>query len=181
MPTIKKLHTPLNREMALDLRIGDQVLLSGCILAARDAAHKRMVETLDRGQALPVNLYNQIIYYVGPSPAKAGQAIGAAGPTTAGRMDIYTPQLLAQGLLGMIGKGNRSKLVFDAMQKHGAVYFAALGGAGALLSKKIKKYTVLAYPDLGTEALAELEVDDFPILVVGDSLGQDFYSKVLLH
>lgn len=172
-----RLTTPLTREKAQSLRIGDRVLLSGTIYAARDAAHKRLVETLERGEALPVDLKNQIIYYVGPSPAKPGQAIGAAGPTTSGRMDRYSPRLLEQGLTGMIGKGNRSQAVLDAMKEHGAVYFAAIGGAGALLSRCIREYTVLAYPELGTEALAAMRVEDFPVIVVGDSEGGDFYVE----
>lgn len=169
--------TPFTREAARRLHIGDQVLLSGTILAARDAAHKRLVETLDRGEPLPASLRNQIVYYVGPTPAKPGQAIGAAGPTTAGRMDAYTPRLLEQGLTGMIGKGNRSSAVFDAMQQYGAVYFAAIGGAGALLSRRIRRYQVLAYPELGPEALALLEVEDFPLIVAGDAEGRDFYRE----
>lgn len=172
-----RLATPLTREKAQSLRIGDRVLLSGTVYAARDAAHKRLVETLERGETLPVDLENQIIYYVGPSPAKPGQVIGAAGPTTSGRMDRYAPRLLEQGLTGMIGKGNRSQAVFDAMKEHGAVYFAALGGAGALLSRCIREYTVLAYPELGPEALAVLRVEDFPVIVVGDSEGGDFYLE----
>ncbi|MEG1610549.1 MAG: Fe-S-containing hydro-lyase [Bilophila sp.] len=172
-----RLSTPLTKDKVRSLHIGDRVLLSGTIYAARDAAHKRMVEALDNGESLPVNLANQIIYYVGPSPAKPGHVIGAAGPTTSGRMDRYTPRLLEQGLLGMIGKGNRSQAVLAAMQTHGAVYFAALGGAGALLSRCIRGYTVLAYPELGPEALAALQVEAFPVIVVGDCEGHDFYVE----
>ena len=174
---IIRIRPPLTHEAARGLHIGERVLLSGTILAARDAAHKRLVETLDRGEPLPTALQNQIIYYVGPSPAKPGQAIGSAGPTTAGRMDAYTPRLLEQGVTGMIGKGNRSPAVFDAMQRYGAVYFAATGGAGALLSRRIHRYEVLAYPELGPEALALLEVEDFPLIVAGDASGGDFYRE----
>lgn len=172
-----RIFTPLTREAARRMRIGNRVLLSGTILAARDAAHKRLVETLDRGDPLPTSLRDQIVYYVGPTPAKPGQAIGAAGPTTAGRMDAYTPRLLAEGLTGMIGKGNRSPAVLEAMQQYGAVYFAATGGAGALLSRRIRRYKVLAYPELGPEALALLEVEDFPLIVAGDAQGRDFYRE----
>lgn len=179
MPTdaIIRIHTPLTREIARSLRIGDQVLITGTILAARDAAHKRLCDALERGEKLPVDLKNQIVYYVGPTPARPGQAIGAAGPTTAGRMDRYAPRLLAEGLTGMIGKGNRATGVFKAMNEYGAAYFAAVGGAGALLSRRIKRYTVLAYPELGAEALAALEVEDFPAIVVGDAHGGDFYRE----
>lgn len=171
------LHTPITRDVARSLTIGTKVFLSGTILAARDAAHKRLIETLDRGETLPVDLQDQTIYYVGPSPARPGQAVGAAGPTTAGRMDKYTPRLLELGLTGMIGKGNRSSAVREAMCRYGAVYFAATGGAGALLAKCIRMYTVLAYPELGTEALARLEIEKFPLIVVGDSHGGDFYLR----
>lgn len=143
-----RLTTPLTQDKVRSLHIGDRVLISGTIYAARDAAHKRMVETLDRGEPLPVDLRDQIVYYVGPSPAKPGQAIGSAGPTTSGRMDAYAPRLMEKGLSGMIGKGNRSQAVKDAMQRYGTVYFAATGGAGALLSRCIRSYTVLAYAEL---------------------------------
>ena len=144
--------------------------------AARDAAHKRLVEALDRGEELPVDLDGAVIYYVGPSPARPGRAIGAAGPTTAGRMDAYTPTLLARGLRGMIGKGYRKPEVVEAMKRYGVPYLAAVGGAGALISQRIKKYTVLAYPDLGPEAVAALEVEDFPAIVVIDSTGDNYYE-----
>ncbi|MBO5491145.1 MAG: fumarate hydratase C-terminal domain-containing protein, partial [Desulfovibrio sp.] len=142
----------------------------------RDAAHKRLVECLDRGEPLPVDLRGQVVYYVGPSPAKPGQPIGAAGPTTAGRMDAYTPRLLAEGLKGMIGKGYRKPEVVEAMKAHGVPYLAAVGGAGALIARSIKKYTVLAWPELGPEALAAMEVEDFPAIVVIDCLGNNQYE-----
>ena len=172
-----RLTTPLTQDKVRSLHIGDRVLISGTIYAARDAAHKRMVETLDRGEPLPVDLRDQIVYYVGPSPAKPGQAIGSAGPTTSGRMDAYAPRLMEKGLSGMIGKGNRSQAVKDAMQRYGTVYFAATGGAGALLSRCIRSYTVLAYAELGPEALAAMEVVDFPVIVVGDVEGGDYYME----
>jgi len=172
-----RLTTPLTQDKVRSLHIGDRVLISGTIYAARDAAHKRMVETLDRGEPLPVDLRDQIVYYVGPSPAKPGQAIGSAGPTTSGRMDAYAPRLMEKGLSGMIGKGNRSQAVKDAMQRYGTVYFAATGGAGALLSRCIRSYTVLAYAELGPEALAAMEVVDFPAIVVGDVEGGDYYME----
>jgi fumarate hydratase subunit beta len=169
--------TPLTAQKAAKLKAGDIVLITGTLYSARDAAHKRMVEALDRGEKLPVDLTDQIIYYVGPSPAKPGQPIGAAGPTTSGRMDAYTPKMLENGLRGMIGKGYRSAAVVEAMKQHGAVYFAATGGAAALIAKTIKKYTVVAYDDLGTEALAVFAVEDFPAIVVIDSTGRDFYDE----
>lgn len=169
-----RLASPFAPEALRALRCGDRVLISGVIYAARDAAHKRMMETLDREEPLPVDLRGQFVYYVGPSPAKPGQVIGSAGPTTSGRMDAYTPRLLEQGLLGMIGKGNRSAAVCEAIQRHGAVYFAATGGAGALLARRITGYKVLAYAELGPEALAELTVEDFPATVIVDSRGCDF-------
>ena len=172
-----RLTTPLTQDKVRSLHIGDRVLITGTIYAARDAAHKRMVETLDRGEPLPVDLRDQIVYYVGPSPAKPGQAIGSAGPTTAGRMDAYAPRLMEQGLTGMIGKGNRSQAVKDAMRRCGTVYFAATGGAGALLSRCIRSYTVLAYAELGPEALAAMDVVDFPVIVVGDAEGGDYYIE----
>ena len=158
------------------VRAGDRVLITGTIIAARDAAHKRLVEALARGEELPVDLDGAVIYYVGPSPARPGRAIGAAGPTTAGRMDAYTPTLLAQGLRGMIGKGRRNAAVIASMKQHGAVYFGAIGGCGALLSKCIKKAEVIAYEDLGAEALRRLEVEDFPVTVIIDTLGNDLYE-----
>lgn len=172
-----RITTPLTEEAARKLKAGDSVLISGVIYSARDAAHKRMVEALERGEKLPVDLTNQIIYYLGPTPAKPGNPIGSAGPTTSGRMDAYAPKIIAQGLKGMIGKGSRSKEVVDAMKEHGAVYFAAVGGAAALISKCIKKYDVLAYADLGPEAIAALTVEDFPAIVVIDSEGNNFYEE----
>ncbi|MGI6091518.1 MAG: Fe-S-containing hydro-lyase [Veillonellaceae bacterium] len=172
-----RITTPLTDEAARKLKAGDSVLISGVIYSARDAAHKRMVETLDRGEKLPVDLTNQIVYYLGPTPAKPGNPIGSAGPTTSGRMDAYAPKIIEQGLKGMIGKGSRSAEVVDAMKKHGAVYFAAVGGAAALISKCIKKYEVLAYGDLGPEAIAALTVEDFPAIVVVDSEGNNFYEE----
>ena len=158
-----RLTTPLTKDKVKQLKIGDRVLITGTIYAARDAAHKLMVEALDRGETLPVDIKDQIIYYVGPAPAKPGRPIGSAGPTTAGRMDAYTPRLLDLGLTGMIAKGNRSKAVLESMQKNTAVYFAATGGAGALLAQRIKSYDVIAYADLGPEALAAMQVEDFPV------------------
>jgi fumarate hydratase subunit beta len=172
-----RITTPLTAEIAGKLKAGDIVLISGTIYSARDAAHKKMVEALDRGEKLPVDFTDQIIYYVGPSPAKPGQPIGSAGPTTSGRMDAYTPKMLEQGLRGMIGKGYRSPAVIEAMKKHGAVYFAATGGAAALIAKTIKKYDVVAYGDLGAEALAAFTVEDFPAIVVIDSTGRNFYEE----
>lgn len=174
---IKHIHAPFDAELARSLKAGESVLISGTILAARDAAHKRLVETLERGEALPVDLTGAVVYYVGPTPAKPGQAIGSAGPTTAGRMDAYTPRLLEQGLKGMIGKGYRSQAVVDAMKKHGVPFLAAVGGAGALISRSIKKYTVLAWPELGPEALAAMEVENFPAIVVIDAEGNDYYKS----
>ena len=173
---IKKIRAPFDEATARSLRAGDRVLISGTILAARDAAHKRLVETLDRGEALPVSLEGAVVYYVGPSPARPGQPIGAAGPTTSGRMDAYTPRLLDQGLKGMIGKGYRKPEVVEAMKKHGVPYLAAVGGAGALIARAVKKYTVLAYEDLGPEAVAAMEVEDFPAIVVIDSTSGNFYE-----
>lgn len=172
-----RITTPLTAEAAGKLKAGDIVLITGTIYSARDAAHKKMVEALDRGEKLPVDFTDQIVYYVGPSPAKPGQVIGSAGPTTSGRMDAYTPKMLEQGLRGMIGKGYRSPAVIEAMKKHGAVYFAATGGAAALIARAIKKYEVVAYGDLGAEALAEFAVEDFPAIVVIDSTGRNFYEE----
>lgn len=172
-----RITTPLTEEAARKLKAGDSVLISGVIYSARDAAHKRMVEALERGEKLPVDLTNQIVYYLGPTPAKPGNPIGSAGPTTSGRMDAYAPKIIEQGLQGMIGKGSRAPEVVEAMKKHGAVYFAAVGGAAALISKTIKKYEVLAYADLGPEAIAALTVEDFPAIVVIDSEGNNFYEE----
>ena len=173
---MKHLTLPLTPEAIASLRAGDEVLLTGWLYTGRDAAHKRLTEALDRGEKLPVDLRGQVVYYVGPSPAKPGQAIGAAGPTTSGRMDAYTPRLIAEGLKGMIGKGYRKPEVVEAMKKYGVPYLAAVGGAGALISQSIKKYTVLAYPDLGPEAVAAMEVEDFPAIVVIDSTGDNYYE-----
>jgi len=177
MPKPIHITTPLTKDVVKKLKIGDSVLITGIIYAARDAAHKLMIESLDRGEPLPVDLRDQIVYYVGPTPAKPGQVIGSAGPTTAGRMDAYTPRLLEQGLRGMIGKGSRSAIVMNSIKEHTAVYFAAVGGAGALLAKTIKSYTVLAYPELGPEAVAAMEVVDFPVIVVADCFGNDYYIE----
>ncbi len=173
----KYIQAPLDEETIKDLRAGDFVYITGTIYTARDAAHKRMSEALVAGGALPIELRNNIIYYMGPSPAREGRAIGSAGPTTSGRMDRYTPALLDIGLKGMIGKGKRSGEVKEAMVRNGCVYFAAIGGAGALLSKAIKKSEVIAYEDLGTEAVRRLEVKDFPVIVVMDADGNDLYER----
>lgn len=171
-----KISAPLTNEMLEKLHAGDTVEITGTIYVARDAAHKRMVETLDRGEKLPVDLTGQIVYYMGPSPTKPGQVIGSAGPTTSGRMDRYAPRLMEVGLKGMIGKGLRIPPVKDAMKKYKAVYFAATGGAAALISQRIKKAKVIAYDDLGAEALQELQVEDFPVIVVNDMYGGDAYE-----
>ncbi len=176
MSETKKIRAPFDDETARSLKAGDSVLITGKILAARDAAHKKMVECLDRGEKLPVDLKGQVVYYVGPAPAKPGQPIGSAGPTTSGRMDAYAPRLMDEGLKGMIGKGYRKPEVVESMKKHGVPYLAAVGGAGALIAKSIKKYTVLAWPELGPEALAEMEVEDFPAIVVIDSDGCNYYE-----
>ncbi|MBQ8971359.1 MAG: Fe-S-containing hydro-lyase [Lachnospiraceae bacterium] len=173
-----KLTTPLKEEDIRKLKIGDSIYITGVIYVARDAAHKRMQEALERGEDLPFDIHNNIIYYMGPSPAREGRVIGSAGPTTATRMDKYTPQLLDLGLKGMIGKGKRAGEVKEAIVRNGAVYFAAVGGAGALLSKCIKESEVIAYEDLGAEAVRKLYVEDFPVIVVFDSTGADLYEKV---
>lgn len=172
----KKIKAPFDQETARSLRAGESVLISGVLLAARDAAHKRMCECLDRGEKLPVDLEGQVVYYVGPSPAKPGMPVGSAGPTTAGRMDAYAPRLMDEGLKGMIGKGYRKPEVVESMKKNGVPYLAAVGGAGALIARSIKKYTVLAWPELGPEALALMEVEDFPAIVVIDSEGTSYYE-----
>ncbi len=174
---IIKINTPLSDEVVEKLKAGDQVYITGVIYTARDAAHKRMVEALDKGEKLPFDIRNQIIYYMGPSPAKPGYVIGAAGPTTSGRMDVYSPRLMAEGMKGMIGKGDRSEIVKDAIKKYKTVYFAAIGGAGALISKCIKKAEVIAYDDLGAEAIRRLEVADFPVTVINDIYGGDLYQE----
>lgn len=166
---------PLTKEDAKSLKVGDYVYLTGTIYSARDAAHKRMSEALEKGEALPIEMEGNVIYYMGPSPAREGRAIGSAGPTTSGRMDAYAPTLLDLGLRGMIGKGKRTNEVKDAVVRNGAVYFAAVGGAGALLSHCIKKAEVVAYDDLGPEAIHKLEVEELPAVVVMDSEGNDLY------
>lgn len=173
----KIVNTPLTEETVKDLKAGDRVLLNGIIYTGRDAAHKRLVEMLDRGEELPMEIRDQTIYYVGPCPAKPGQAIGSAGPTTSGRMDAYTPQLMDVGLRGMIGKGLRNKAVVDSIIKHNGVYFAAIGGAGALLAEAIKEAEVIAFPDLGAEAIYKLKVADFPVTVIIDCQGNDLYKS----
>jgi fumarate hydratase subunit beta len=174
---LKKIQLPLTDEIIKDLHAGDNVLLTGVIYVARDAAHGRMVAALEKGLALPFDIKNQTIYYMGPSPAKPGQVIGSAGPTTSGRMDGFSPRLMEAGLKGMIGKGNRKKEVKDAMIKYKAVYFAAIGGAGALIAKGIKKADVIAYDELGAEAVRKLEVEDFPVTVINDIYGKDLYEE----
>ena len=175
----KRITTPITEEITKDLKAGDYVYITGTIYVARDAAHKRMIEALDRGEQLPIEIENATIYYMGPSPAREGRPIGSAGPTTASRMDKYTPEMLDLGLKGMIGKGKRSDAVREAIIRNGAVYFAAVGGAGALLSKSIKSSEVIAYDDLGTEAIRKLEVENFPAIVVIDSDGNNLYEMVL--
>lgn len=170
------INTPLDSKTAKTLKAGDYVYITGTIYTARDAAHKRMDETLNRNESLPIDVNGNIIYYMGPSPAREGRPIGSAGPTTATRMDKYAPRLLDMGLIGMIGKGKRQKPVVDAIIRNGAVYFAAVGGAGALLAQRIIKSEVVAYDDLGTEAIRKLEVKDFPVIVVIDSDGNNLYE-----
>jgi fumarate hydratase subunit beta len=172
-----RLKTPLTDADVEKLKAGDKVLITGVIYTGRDAAHKRLSDLLKEGKTLPVDLKGQIIYYVGPAPAKPGQAIGSAGPTTSGRMDAYSPKLMEIGLKGMIGKGMRKKEVIEAMKKYKAVYLAATGGAGALLAKSVKKAQIVAYEDLGPEAINRLEVVDFPAIVVNDTKGNDLYQQ----
>jgi fumarate hydratase subunit beta len=167
----------LSDEDVEKLKIGDKVFLTGIIYTGRDAAHKRMIDLLDAGKNLPMDIRGQIIYYVGPAPAKPGQPIGSAGPTTSYRMDAYAPQLMALGMKGMIGKGNRAPKVVEAMKKYKAVYFGATGGAGALIAKSIKKAEIVAYEDLGPEAIMKLEVEDFPVVVINDTKGNDLYVE----
>lgn len=171
---------PITKETAKTLHAGDYVYITGTIYTARDAAHKRMQETLQRGEALPLEMKENVIYYMGPSPAREGHPIGSAGPTTASRMDKYAPELLDLGLGAMIGKGKRSQEVKDAIVRNGSVYFAAVGGAGALLSKCILSSEVIAYNDLGTEAIRKLQVKDFPVIVVIDSEGNNLYETAIL-
>jgi fumarate hydratase subunit beta len=173
----KRIDLPLTDEMVSDLRAGDSLLLNGVIYVARDAAHKRMVEALDQGKPMPLKVEGQTIYFMGPSPARPGRPIGSAGPTTSGRMDAYSPRLMEQGLKGMIGKGLRSKEVIDAMMRYRAVYMGAIGGAGAIISSSIRKAEVVAYGDLGAEALLRLEVQDFPVTVINDIYGGDLYEE----
>ncbi len=174
---VKRITLPLTEDTIKSLKAGDNVLLSGTLYVARDAAHKRMVEQLDRGEPLPFDIKGQTIYYMGPTPAPPGRVIGAAGPTTSKRMDAYTPRLLAAGLKGMIGKGIRAPEVKDAMKKYGAIYLGAVGGAGALISKSIVKAEVIAYSDLGPEAVLKIEVKDFPATVIVDIYGTDLYQQ----
>ncbi len=172
-----KIKTPLSDEVVAKLKIGDSVLITGKIYTARDAAHKRMFDAANGNQPLPIDIKGQIIYYAGPAPAKPGYVIGPVGPTTAGRCDAYTPKLLSLGLKGMIGKGLRSKDVKDAMKENIAVYFAATGGAAALIAKNVKAAKVIAYDDLGAEAIRELEVENFPVIVAIDAKGNDLYEE----
>lgn len=175
----KQITAPISKETARQLHAGDYVYITGTIYTARDAAHKRMQEALQRGEALPLDMKENVIYYMGPSPAREGRPIGSAGPTTSSRMDKYAPELLDLGLGAMIGKGKRSQAVQDAIVRNGAVYFAAVGGAGALLSKCILSSKVIAYDDLGTEAIRELQVKDFPVIVVIDSEGNNLYETAI--
>lgn len=174
---VKHLQTPLSDEDVLGLKAGDSVLISGVIYTARDAAHKKLAELIERDEPLPIDLKGQVIYYVGPTPAKPGQVIGSAGPTTSGRMDKYTPLLLKEGMKACIGKGLRNAAVKEALQKYKGVYLAAVGGAGALLSKRIISSEVVAYPELGAEAIYRLEVKDFPATVINDAYGNDLYEE----
>lgn len=173
----RKITTPLTDDIVEQLHAGDKVTITGTIYVGRDAAHKRLVAALDAGEALPFDPHGQIIYYMGPAPAKPGQPIGSAGPTTSYRMDPYAPRLMEAGLKGMIGKGNRSLPVRQAMQKYKAVYFGAIGGAGALIARSVKAAAVIAYEDLGAEALRRLEVEDFPVIVINDIYGGDAYEE----
>ncbi|HOA20775.1 MAG: Fe-S-containing hydro-lyase [Tissierellia bacterium] len=172
----KIINTPLTPELINDLMAGDRVFLNGIIYTGRDAAHKRLAELIEKGEELPMDIKNQTIYYVGPCPAKPGQVIGSAGPTTSGRMDSYAPLLMEHGLKGMIGKGIRNQQVVDSIIKYNAVYFAAIGGAGALLSEAIKEAEVIAFPDLGAEAIYKLRVENFPVIVIIDNKGNDLYK-----
>ena len=171
-----RVHTPMTVEFARTLRAGDSCLISGTIYTARDAAHKRLCQLVEEGKPLPIEMRDAVIYFVGPTPEKPGQVMGSAGPTTSYRMDAYSPTLIALGQTGMIGKGKRSREVIEAMKEHGAVYFGAIGGCGALLGKCVKKSEIVAYEDLGAEAIRRLEVEDFPVIVVIDSLGNNLYE-----
>ena len=175
----KYINTPITENVTADLKSGDYVYITGTIYVARDAAHKRMIEALERGEELPIDILNSTVYYMGPSPAREGRPIGSAGPTTAGRMDKYAPILLDLGQKAMIGKGKRSKEVTDAIMRNKAVYFAAVGGAGALLSKCIVKSELVCYEDLGAEAILKLDVKNFPVIVVIDRDGNNLYEKVM--
>lgn len=172
------LNLPLNEEKINKLKVGESVLISGTIYTARDAAHKRMIDSLKKNEKLPFDLKGQIIYYVGPAPARGNKVIGPAGPTTSYRMDSFTPKLLKAGLKGMIGKGNRNQKVIQAMKEEGAIYFAATGGAAALISKSIKKSEIIAYPDLGSEAIRKLEVKEMPVTVAIDINGNNIYNRM---
>ncbi len=174
---MKKISAPLTDSVVEGLRAGDEVTITGTIYTGRDAAHKRMVELLSKGEQLPFDLKGQIIYYAGPTPTRPGEIVGAIGPTTSGRMDPYAPILIAHGLKGMIGKGQRTQPVIDAMKKHKAVYFAAVGGAGALIARAVKSNKIVAYEDLGPEAVRMLEVVDFPVIVAQDCHGGDLYVE----
>lgn len=169
--------TPLTDEKLADIKSGDTLYITGIIYTGRDAAHKRLVELVDKGEKLPFDLNGQFIYYVGPTPARPGKAIGSAGPTTSYRMDAYSPKLIALGLKGMIGKGNRSAEVIESMKKHKAIYCAATGGAGALIARSIKKSDIIAYEDLGPEAIRKMEVENFPVIVINDIYGNDLYDQ----
>lgn len=175
----KHIQVPISKEDARNLRAGDYVYLTGTIYTARDAAHKRMQDALEEKKELPISMDRNVIYYMGPSPAREGRPIGSAGPTTASRMDKYAPKLLDLGLGAMIGKGKRSQSVIDAIIRNGAVYFAAVGGAGALLSQRILKSEIIAYDDLGTEAIRKLDIKDFPVVVVIDSEGNNLYETAV--
>jgi len=177
MAEVRHVQLPFTDELIGELRAGDRLLLSGTVYVARDAAHKRMIEALDRGDPLPIDILGATIYFMGPSPARPGRAMGAGGPTTASRMDPYSPRLIALGLKAMIGKGLRSQEVRDAMCKHGAVFLGGIGGAGALMSKAVKSAEVVAYGELGPEALRRLEVEDLPVTVVDDTTGRDLYEE----
>ena len=174
---MQKIISPISDDVIENLRAGDQVLISGVIYVGRDSAHKRLIETLDRGDVLPFDIRGQTIYYMGPSPTKPGHVIGSAGPTTSGRMDAYTPRLLSIGLKAMIGKGLRSDAVKEAIKEYKAVYFAAVGGAAALIAKSITKSKIVAYGELGPEAILRLEVKDFPAVVINDMHGGDLYQE----
>ena len=177
MSEVIKITTPLSDEVVDSLKSGDQVSIKGTLYTARDAAHKRLIDLLDHGDELPFDIKGQIIYYVGPTPAKPGAIIGSAGPTTSYRMDTYAPRLMEVGMKGMIGKGNRTQNVIDAIVKYKSIYFAAIGGAGALVARSIKKVEIIAYEDLGPEAIRKMEVEDFQAVVVNDTRGNDVYKE----